>query len=146
MTILNTNQKKTENKAVTIEGIKHHMTVEIRYDDQCKNGHNTFSITADIRSFRGLNACGCLHDEIAEHFPHLKKYIKWHLTSSDEPLYYIENTTHHARNGNLEYARSSAVWNNATLEQLKDENKLKRRLPNLMKNFEKAMNELGFVY
>lgn len=35
---------------------------------------------------------GCIHEEIAERIPALAPFIKWHLTSTDEPLHYIANT------------------------------------------------------
>jgi hypothetical protein len=71
-----------------------HIKAEVRYDDECGNGHNTFAITADIYipGRRDIEAGGCLHDEIAQHFPDLAPYIKWHLCSSDGPMHYIQNT------------------------------------------------------
>jgi len=186
-------------------------TVTLRYDDNCGNGHNTFSITAE-----GKDMFGCLHDEIAEAMPMLKPFIKWHLTSSDGPMHYIGNTVYHAsdcdhwggkkgevraykfglkgsnglpvvdKNGEavswrkedeaqtvaaqlrgevvrvpwllhegkereFDHARSAAVWPEATNEQLsvsKEEltKALKKRLPKLMKEFRRGMEELGFVY
>lgn len=81
--------------------------VTIRYDDQCGNGHNSFSITANgyepkhkhgVSPWRGdISFGGCCHDEIIKHFPELEKYIKWHFMSSDEPMHYVANTTYHAR-------------------------------------------------
>lgn len=78
----------------------------VSHDDHCKNGHNTFSITADLdrwianvgdegRLIHGRwrnEGGGCLHDEIAKHIPALEPYLKWHLTSTDGPMHYIENT------------------------------------------------------
>lgn len=74
------------------------LRVEIRHDDGCKNGHNSFSITADvyIPGRRDVEACGCLHDEIATVFPELAHLIKLHLSSTDGPLHYVENTCYHA--------------------------------------------------
>jgi hypothetical protein len=46
----------------------------------------------------------------------------------------------------LEAARASAVWPDATLEQLRDKEALKARLPGLMKEFRAAMEQLGFDY
>ena len=115
--------------------------VTLRYDDRCSNGHNTFSITAST-----YKMCGCLHDIIADYFPEYAKYIKWYLTSSDGPMHYIANTMYWAKQGNLEYARGCAVWEDATLEDLMDEEKLKARLPALMEEFKSAMEELGFIY
>lgn len=72
----------------------------IRYDDTCNNGHNTFSITVDIlhkdsRHLYILESCGCLHEDIEKYFPEFKHLIKWHLTSSDGPLYYLANTLYY---------------------------------------------------
>ena len=52
----------------------------VRFDDDCGNGHNTFSITAEVRKpgRRDIEAGGCLHDEIAEAFPKLAPLIQWH--------------------------------------------------------------------
>lgn len=79
------------------------MHVEIRFDDNCKNGHNTFAITASIytvesRRQRDIAAGGCMHEEIARVFPELVPLIKWHLTSSDGPMHYPANAVYHASN------------------------------------------------
>lgn len=74
------------------------ISVTLRFDDECNNGHETFSIVGTIseeRGDRGLRevASGCcVHDEIAEHFPELRHLIKWHLTGTDGPMYYLANT------------------------------------------------------
>ena len=233
---------------------------EIRYDDECGNGHNSFAITGTIT---GYGPCGCIHEEIEKHFPELKKYIKWHLMNSDGPWEYIANTTYLASNKDcwgrvkdepcnfkkrlyfggfpiqqkvdknslsfieenellnapdfwrdteilnvphapddykyadkyqlsnqeplkwyqcpfdtereasefieamkkgdakikevstglgegkepeLESARNSAIWPDATLEQLQDKEQLKKRLPALMEEFKADLEELGFIY
>ena len=107
------------------------MTVKICFDDDCKNGHNTFAITGSIYTLPskiysggGHVISGCIHDEIAKYFPELALLIKWHLCNDDGPMYYIENTLYHLgyRSGpdeahymkphepNIEHARSTAVW------------------------------------
>ena len=71
------------------------ITAEVRFDDNCGNGHNSFAITADIREATGVRrwiAGGCCHDEIAQVFPELAPLIKWHLCSSDGPMHYLQNT------------------------------------------------------
>ena len=73
----------------------------VRFDDNCGNGHQSFAITADIytQESRRKNDCtagGCLHEEIAQVFPELAPLIKWHLTSTDGPLHYVENVLHFA--------------------------------------------------
>ena len=130
-------------------------TVQVRYDDQCGNGHNSFAITA-----WGKDMGGCCHDEVVKAFPHLKPFIKWHLTSSDGPMHYIANTVYHASNKDwngkkkereLTHARSSAVWPDATDEQLSAPKRkltkmLEDRLPALMDEFKQDMESLGFTY
>ncbi len=69
------------------------LTVKIRYDDRCNNGHKTFAITG---SFDGAH--GCIHDIIAQHMPEIAPFIKWHSFTSKGPLYYIENTIYSAGN------------------------------------------------
>lgn len=135
--ILTKHQIKTFEKTYTEDGKQFRMIVIVRYDDRCGNGHNTFSITADIDRKQGNrwieDSGGCLHDEIVRHFPELEKFIKWHLVSSDEPMYYIANTLYWAENAAkggskrfnyrtmkdeieqtaekcLEFAKSTAVW------------------------------------
>jgi len=181
------------------DGKDKRIDVVLRYDDSCNNGHNTFGITGTIYPD---GTSGCIHDEIAKHFPQLAKYIKWHLCSSDGPLHYIANTKYHAsyisphqdkyyvyledstlgireillgifssqqtnkiraayptalistkeyynpmaKEPDLEAARHTAIWPDATLEQLQDEDALNARLPALMEEFREAMRELGFKY
>lgn len=75
-------------------------TVKVTFDDNCKNGHNTFHIMGTIKR-DNVTTCGCIHEEIAKVFPKLAPLIKWHGTSSDTPLHYIANTVFHA--GNRDY-------------------------------------------
>jgi hypothetical protein len=57
-----------------------------------RNEEPYFSITGEIYKNQKLAEYGCIHEEIEKHFPYLKKYIKWHLCSTKEPIYYLENT------------------------------------------------------
>ena len=87
----------SEARPIKYHGAKCFLQVAILYDDELGNRHNSFSITADVKSpDRGLRdrivACGCLHDDIARVFPELAPLIKWHLTGSDGPTHYIANT------------------------------------------------------
>lgn len=93
--IISYNQKIVTDWRIVEDGqIK--IRVFLRYDDECKNGHNTFSITGETKYLdRGKwyeGSSGCIHDEIAKYFPEYAHLIKWHLTSSDMPMYYINNT------------------------------------------------------
>jgi hypothetical protein len=71
------------------------ITATVRHDDECGNGHNTFSITGDVKESNRWVAGGCLHKEIARAFPQLAPCVKWHLTSTDGPMHYIANTLYH---------------------------------------------------
>jgi hypothetical protein len=142
------------------------LTAEVRYDDECGNGHNSFSVTGEIRvpRRRDCEACGMLHDEIRKVFPELEPYLKWHLVSSDKPMHYIANTLYWLGysgwcNGkpndppNLQYARESAVWPdmpesflapNSTQEHVTKV--LQDRLDNLQAEFRQAVESLGFTF
>lgn len=168
---MKTNKQKQTKKSILVEdqkkeieilnhtygGQKVDLIIHLRYDDECGNGHNSFSITGDLyetgkRSERALISCGCTHDEIRAIAPEYTKYIKWHLMSSDEPLHYIANTIFWAttneynKKPNLKNARISAIAPKATLKQLQNKKWLNKRLPQLRKEFIKAMESLGFTY
>lgn len=165
---MNTIPKQTKQfRADVFEGGKPLIVVAVvRHDDECMNGHNSFSITGKIYelgySFRdgvlahakagcrlGMSSCGCVHDDIKKHIPELAPFIKWHLTSTDGPMHYIANTIYHVQEGKLDFARSSAVWPGATDEELCSPNleaKLYARLPALMEQFKAAVESLGFTY
>lgn len=142
------------------------ITAEVRYDDGCGNGHNTFAITGEIRipGRNDIEAGGCLHEEIAKAFPELAPYILWHLVSADEPLHYIANTLYwlgysgwcDGKPGsppNLTYARSTAVWPdmpesflapNSTKEEVTKA--LVGRRESLQAEFKAAVESLGFTF
>jgi hypothetical protein len=98
------NQKRTFTKVgVEIDGDLVDVIAEVRYDDECRNGHNTFAITGSVylsgkpRIDRNYLRCGCVHEAIEKAFPELKHLIKWHLVSSDGPMHYLSNAMYHAR-------------------------------------------------
>jgi hypothetical protein len=92
--VLNYSQEKTFGKVV--DGVS--ITVTIRHDDSCGNGHNSFSVTATgytagkPKTDSNFLFGGCAHDEVVKYFPELAKYIKWHLCSTDGPMHYTANT------------------------------------------------------
>ncbi len=96
-------QEIKETAFYTEDGHDYRIVVELSFDDDCRNGHETFHVTADIREKKKHNTWaehsgGCCHDEIAKAFPHLAHLIKWHFMQINEPMYYVENTTYHASN------------------------------------------------
>lgn len=83
------------------DGASKKIIISVRFDDNCRNGHNSFSITGEIWSslVRGdCETCGCIHEEIAKHFPEVAHLIKWHLVSTDGPMHYPGNALYHASN------------------------------------------------
>jgi hypothetical protein len=111
----------------------------IRFDDCCGNGQNSFAITVDARDYGG-----CMHTELAEVFPEYAYLIPFHNMDTRAPMHYVANTVYHAENGDLEYARSTAIAPTATLEQLKDKDWLLERLPRLVQDFAAAMSTIDW--
>jgi len=165
-TLVRHQTKKYGPKHYIEDNTTYRITAEVRYDDECNNGHNSFTITADIDRRSGNrwveHGGGCCHDEIVKHFPELVPLIKWHLCSSDGPMHYPANVTYHAgdrdcwglRKGkerNLDHARSCAIWPEATDAILLQDKKhleasLLDRLPALLDEFQAAVESLGFTY
>lgn len=203
---------KSESRKIERYGDRARLTVEIRFDDQCQNGHNTFSIIGEVVSGGRWEAGGCLHEDIAATFPELAPLIRWHLCSTDGPMHYEANTIYLAsdrdhnglrageerqiRNGRtglpcwerftseslpqyvdsetkpegtavvsyrpwmckgegkarqLDAARSTAVWPEATDEELMAEPDvlraaLRARLPALLAAFRADMEAAGFLW
>lgn len=76
---------------------KYELTVNISYNDYCKNGHNSFHITGYFRNYEDYTSqSGSIHDTISEIIPELKKYLKWHGFTQDGPIHYVENITYYA--------------------------------------------------
>lgn len=115
--------------------------VRIRHDDECRNGHETFSITADV--YRGMKrepvVAGCCHDIIARYVPELEPLIKWHQTSSDGPMHYISNTVFHASDRNCWGKRRGEASSYSDAVQF-GENPIKHKLS---KSFAKFLRDAG---
>lgn len=123
----------TESRPCPSHGEHAVIRAEVRFDDNCGNGHNSFAITGDIRDSRyrgsrGEIAGGCVHDEIAKAFPELEPLTQWHLMATDGPMHYLANTVYMASNrdhyGKL--AGEPHQWE--TLIQFGD-NPIKHKLP-----------------
>jgi hypothetical protein len=73
------------------------LKIRIRLNDECGNGHEDFSITADIthptiRRDGGVLACGCQHDEIMAAAPEFAPFIVLHLCDAEGvPMHAMAN-------------------------------------------------------
>lgn len=70
------------------------LVARVRWDDTCKNGHNTLSVTGVLYQSHRESAGGMLHSDIHKHFPELRHLLPYHLVSADGPLHYFANTTY----------------------------------------------------
>lgn len=158
--------KTVKNQVIKLEKIigNFGIQVKVRWDDNCGNGHNTFSITGTcgskskgrlseheeyffIDGIRFNYECGgCIHDEVEKYFPELKHLIKYHLCSSNAPMYFFENAQYHAEKGDLKAAQSCAVWDGATLEQILDDVAMVKHHENLMPKFKSDLENFGLVW
>ena len=84
---------------------KANCVISIRLNDECKNGHEDFSIKADFwklespRTDRNWIMGGCCHEEILKFRPDLKIFVDLHLNDfRGYPMYYIENGFYHLKN------------------------------------------------
>lgn len=86
-------------------GEKADIIVKVRLNDECKNGHQDFAITANIykhgrRGDHALLAGGCCHEEILKPFPEFKIFVNLHSSdASGIPMYAVENGFFHLRDG-----------------------------------------------
>ena len=101
--VLTKNQKRKETSVFIENGKKYRADLEIRYDDECGNGHNTFSMTYEVYQIhangRKTNVGwgpANVAPEVMEHFPKFKKFLKWHMFNSNGPQDYISNTIYFA--------------------------------------------------
>lgn len=144
-------QDKQLNSVVNFEGRQNNLTVQISYDDSCKNGHNTLRVTGNIFDVPKRNYVlrGAIHKEIAEYHPELKNIIRWHNMNSNGPPSYVENTKYFVKSKRYDLARRTAYWPDATDEELMSDNLeelLLARLPKLIEEFKRDIESLGFVF
>lgn len=82
------------------DGAQYQLTATIQYADECNNGHNDFTITAELREIclnnrRRWVGGGCLHEEILQRMPELKQFVDLHLSDQDgAPMFAISNGLH----------------------------------------------------
>ena len=76
--------------------------IKIKLNDECKNGHQDFSITANIfkhgepKTERNCIGGGCCHDDILKIAPEFKQFVNLHLCDKDGiPMYASANGYFH---------------------------------------------------
>lgn len=76
--------------------------IKIKLNDECKNGHQDFSITANlykhnaVKSDRNCIGGGCCHDDILKIAPEFKQFVNLHLCDKDGiPMYASANGYYH---------------------------------------------------
>ena len=76
--------------------------IKIKLNDECKNGHQDFSITANIfkhgepKTERNSLGGGCCHDAILKIAPEFKQFVNLHLCDKDGiPMYASANGYYH---------------------------------------------------
>lgn len=82
------------------------LEIYIRLNDECKNGHQDFSITASAwekgkpKTDKWNIYGGCCHEEILAVRPDLLPFVKLHLSDWEGvPMYAVENGFYHLKNG-----------------------------------------------
>jgi hypothetical protein len=128
------------------------LVVKLRWNDECRNGYKTFAITGTLYQSeplceRNVISCGCLHDDIREHAPKYAECIPYHLVSAYEPMHYVANTLYWIKEGQLDNARESAVWPDATDDELRNATAetLKDRLPAVMQGFKDMLHKFAMI-
>lgn len=108
-TTLNTATTEQTNNlihTININDSTANINIKIRLNDECKNGHQDFSITATIweigkiRNDRNMISGGCCHDEILKIRSDLQIFVNLHLCDfTGCPMYAVENGFYHLING-----------------------------------------------
>lgn len=95
-----------KHKIETTDKKGNQMTITIRLNDECKNGHQDFTITANIyekdkpKTDRYFIAGGCCHEEILKARPDLKIFVDLHLCDYlGIPMHPTANGLYHLKNG-----------------------------------------------
>lgn len=111
-----------------------YISVSIRLDDECRNGHADFAITGDI--VEGIDTrTGCIHEDILKYFPEFADFVALHLCNAHGmPMYPVENSLYWLKQ---DIAKGA--------EYMRISQDLAKRLPLEKDAFKCALFELGIV-
>jgi hypothetical protein len=105
-TQVTTEQSNSLIHTIDINDSTANINIKIRLNDECKNGHQDFAITATIweigkvRNDRTMISGGCCHEKILAIRPDLQVFVTLHLCDfSGCPMYAVENGFYHLTNG-----------------------------------------------
>lgn len=111
------------------------LKINIRCDDECKNGHDSFAITGTLweankpLTDRNTISSGCIHDVIGKTKKSLQPFIDLHLSDGDGvPMYAVENGYYYY---SAQYP-DAATWFNTLQEYLRIDSDECHRLVNEM--------------
>lgn len=100
--------KSLKHKIQTTDSEGNTLFINLRLSDECKNGHQDFSITG--AAYQKDKPCtdkwliygGCCHDEILKVRPDLELFVNLHLSNyKGVPMYCIENGFYFLKSGDL---------------------------------------------
>lgn len=112
-----TTKKKIENDK--------ELTVEIRLNDECHNGHDDFAITGDVYKISKNNRKvfiegGCCHDTILKYYPEFQIFVDLHLSdNSGVPMYAVSNGYYHLQKNGVDVMKTYLRTNDEEAEILK---------------------------
>lgn len=84
------------------------LVIKISLNDDCKNGHQDFSITGTLYKDKIDIEGGCIHDTILKYRPEFKVFVDLHLSNYEGyPLYGVTNGYYFMENGFNDVPRNS---------------------------------------
>lgn len=90
------------------------LTAKLQLTYLSGNTHSHFSVTGEVASIyrpQYPQTSGSIHTEIKDAFPHLEKYLKWHLTNSTGiPMHYRLNSLYWHEKQNFSSFKQSCIF------------------------------------
>ena len=101
---------KNQVKTYRYTSNKEILVINVRFDDECGNGHNSLGVTGTLydttvkgwgkNNDRSVITCGCIHETIQDPRFNVAQEvldaIPCHLASTDGPMHYVANVMYHA--------------------------------------------------